>query len=118
MVPESSPSPCAPAEALPEGMTAYRRTPAFTEITIPNGLLRAHSTKAGTWGLIHVLEGALVYRVLDDRRTAVERRLEPGAAPGVVEPEILHEVAPQGSVLFYVEFFRSGAEAEVGQMVG
>ena len=103
---EASPWPCAPAEALPEGVTAYRRTPDFTELTVPHGLLQAHSTKAGTWGLIHVLEGALTYRIVDERRSETERRLEPGAAPGVVEPEILHEVTPQGSVRFNVEFFR------------
>lgn len=44
---------------LPQGLHAYRRTPEFTETTIPKTLLSAHTTKQGTWALIHVLEGRL-----------------------------------------------------------
>ena len=91
--------------ALPSGLQAYRRSPEFTESTVPKGLLRAHSTKAGVWGLIHVLEGRLVYRLMDDRRPRLQRTLSADAEPGVVEPEILHGVEPEGAVRFYVEFF-------------
>jgi tellurite resistance-related uncharacterized protein len=92
--------------SLPAAARPYRRTPEFTAATIPAGLLKTHCTKAGVWGLIHVLEGALLYRVTDPRRPAAETLLTPGAAPGVVEPTILHEVAPRGPVRFYVEFHR------------
>lgn len=88
---------------LPEGVAPYRKTPVFTETTIPAGLLRSHSTAAGVWGLIHVLEGRLRYRVIE---AGEERVLEPGAPPGVVEPTVTHEVAPLGPVRFYVEFHR------------
>jgi tellurite resistance-related uncharacterized protein len=88
---------------LPEGVAPYRKTPVFTEATIPGGLLRSHSTATGVWGLIHVLEGRLLYRVIE---MGDERVLEPGAPPGVVEPTVLHEVAPLGPVRFYVEFHR------------
>jgi tellurite resistance-related uncharacterized protein len=91
---------------LPDDVRPYRRTPTFTEATVPAGLLRAHDTKAGVWGLIHVLEGALAYRVTDPRRAASETTLTPEAAPGVVEPTIRHEVQPLGPVRFYVEFHR------------
>lgn len=96
----------APATELPAGLAAYRRTDVFTETTVPAGLLSAHSTKAGTWGLIRVVQGALRYRVIDERRTPRERILTVQDAAGVVEPQILHEVAPLGEVRFYVEFFR------------
>jgi tellurite resistance-related uncharacterized protein len=33
---------------LPEGVTSYKRTPTFTEETIPAGLLNDHQTKEGT----------------------------------------------------------------------
>jgi tellurite resistance-related uncharacterized protein len=91
---------------LPAGVAFYRRTDVFTEATVPAGLLKAHNTKPGTWGLIRVLEGELVYRVTDPRRLPAERVLSADAPPGVVEPEILHEVAPRGTVRFYVEFHR------------
>ncbi len=93
-----------PATALPPGLSSYKRTPDFTAETIPAGLLKAHSTKEGVWGLIQVTEGRLVYRVLEKRQPR-EFLLTPGA-PGVVEPTVEHEVQPSGPVWFFVEFFR------------
>ena len=34
----------------------YRSTPVFDETTLPEALRREHRTKAGTWGVIHVLD--------------------------------------------------------------
>jgi tellurite resistance-related uncharacterized protein len=86
--------------ALPPGLAPYRRTPVFDQDSLPAGLRREHSTKAGVWALIHVLEGRLRYRILDP---ATETVLAPGT-PGVVVPQQLHEVEPLGAVRFYVEF--------------
>jgi tellurite resistance-related uncharacterized protein len=94
------------AAGPPPGATPYSRTGDFTEATVPAGLLRDHTTKAGVWGLIHVLEGRLAYAVTDPRRPASEIVLTPEGAPGVVEPTVLHKVAPLGAVRFYVEFWR------------
>lgn len=91
---------------LPIELQAYRRTPEFTEATVPPALLKAHTTKDGTWALIHVLEGRLRYRIEDPRRAASEAILTPETAPGVVEPTILHAVEPLGAVRFFVEFHR------------
>ena len=93
-------------QSLPDTVAAYRRTDEFTEASVPAALTRAHNTKAGVWGLIHVVEGALAYRITDPRRTPSERILTPDGPPGVVEPTILHEVEPLGLVRFYVEFQR------------
>ena len=100
----------APATDLPPGLESYRRTDIFSEKTVPAGLLKSHATKAGTWGLIHVADGELIYRIEDERRILAERRLRAGLPPGVVEPTILHSVDPVGPVRFHVEFFRA-AEA-------
>ncbi len=91
---------------LPEGVTSYKRTPTFTEETIPAGLLNDHQTHEGTWGLIRVEEGELRYSVTDPRRTPSELILSSGTPPGVVEPTILHHVEPMGAVHFHVEFYR------------
>lgn len=91
-------------DALPPGLRWVRSTPAFTESTIPPGLLRRHRTAPGTWGLIRVLEGRLLLRVLDPSN---ERVLDPVHAPGVVAPGVPHEVAPLGPVRFLVEFHRA-----------
>ena len=85
---------------FPEGLVSYQQTPAFTGQTVPAGLLKDHSTKSGTWGLIKVIEGCLVYRAGDH-----VQRINAGEQ-GVVVPEMLHSVTPEGPVLFYVEFFR------------
>lgn len=87
-------------KSLPSTVKAYRKTPEFTEITVPQALRAAHSTKAGVWGKIVVLEGALLYVIGD----APAIRLTPERF-GVVEPTVLHHVTPDGAVRFYVEFY-------------
>ena len=91
---------------LPEHVAFQRRTDEFTQASVPAGLLKAHTTKAGTWGLIHVLEGRLAYRIVDPRRSASETILTADQPPGVVEPTLLHEVEPLGPVRFSVEVYR------------
>ncbi|MDA1372560.1 MAG: DUF1971 domain-containing protein [Proteobacteria bacterium] len=88
---------------IPESATSYKKTPEFTEATVPAGLLKAHQTKAGTWGKINVTEGQLLYRVLEPE---FEEVLLSSEKYGVVEPTILHEVVLEGRVRFHVEFFR------------
>jgi len=88
---------------LPPGFVAYKRTPEFDENTLPAGLKKAHSTKAGVWGVIHILEGRLLYRTLEP----MSERLVDASSPAIIiEPQQLHEVAPQGGVRFYVEFHK------------
>jgi len=86
----------------PPAAKAYKRTPTFSEATIPAGLLKDHSTKAGVWGMLNVTDGRLRYivpsRGIDtelDRRTVA-----------VIVPEELHRVEPIGPVAFFVEFLR------------
>ena len=93
---------------MPEGLVAYKRTAEFDERTIPAGLRKDHSTKPGVWGLIHVLSGRLRYHVDALGR---EFLLTPGD-PGVVVPEVLHHVDPDGPVRFFVEFHRRPPPAE------
>lgn len=90
---------------LPNDVVAYRRTPEFDQDTLPAALRREHSTKAGTWGLIHVLEGRLMYRVPEP---ASETILTPGM-PGVIVPCQTHQVEPLGAVRFFVEFYAKPA---------
>ena len=90
-------------KTLPAAVEAYRRTPEFTEESIPDGLRKAHRTKPGVWGRIVVLEGRLRYRILQ----SPPRELVLDADnPGVVEPEVEHEVEPIERVRFFVKFYR------------
>ena len=88
------------SDMLPDGLTAYKRTPVFDQNSIPAGLRREHRTKEGVWALIHVLEGQLLYRVL---APAHEQVLTP-TTPGLVRPTQPPEVQPVGAVRFFVEF--------------
>ena len=88
---------------FPQDVNAYKKTPIFNQDSIPAGLLKSHSTKVGTWGKIIVLEGCLIYRILEPM---VEEVLLMPDKHGVVEPCVKHEVAPQGAVRFYVEFYK------------
>lgn len=87
---------------FPEGVSRYARSPEFTEESIPENLRRAHRTNSTTWGKIVILEGKLRYRVLEPEIRETE--LSP-ARPGIVKPEIAHEVETVGKVRFYVEFY-------------
>lgn len=93
---------------LPPDARPYRRTDTFTETTVPAALLKAHQTKHGAWALIHVLEGRLAYKIVEPGHPPSHEALTPTTPPGVIEPTILHEVAPLGPVRFYVEFYRLG----------
>jgi tellurite resistance-related uncharacterized protein len=95
------------ADDLPAGVRAYRRTAVFDQDNLPAALRHEHSTKAGVWALIHVIEGRLRYRILDPLS---ETELEPGK-PGVVSPRQLHEVEPLGPVRFFVEFYAAADTA-------
>lgn len=89
-------------KTLPKTVRPYKRTPTFEETTVPAGLLREHGTKAGVWGVINVLSGALEY-IIPSTGEAIT--LDPDT-PGIIEPETIHRVKPLGPVSFHVEFHR------------
>ncbi|WP_437944951.1 DUF3565 domain-containing protein [Sorangium sp. So ce296] len=91
---------------MPGGLCAYKRTAEFDEGTIPGGLRKNHATKPGVWGVIHVVSGQLRYRI--EGPAGRELLLTP-EAPGIVAPEVLHHVEPDGPVRFFVEFHKKGA---------
>lgn len=89
---------------LPEGLEPYKRTAEFDAASIPAGLRRSHTTRVGVWGLIHVVQGELAYRILGD---APESYVLGPDAPGVVWPQQPHEIEPLSSdVRCFVEFWR------------
>ena len=99
---------CVRCEAMewPASLVVHRRTPEFDETSVPAGLRRDHATKRGVWARIHVLEGALVYRV----GAPIHRSATIAAgASAVVVPEVRHHVEIDGKVRFLIEFFGKGA---------
>jgi tellurite resistance-related uncharacterized protein len=84
-------------------MTAvpYRSTPIFNENTLPAALRGRHSTKAGVWGIIRILEGRVR---LVQVESASESVLDP-LTPGLVLPEQPHFVEPLGAMRMRVDFY-------------
>lgn len=80
----------------------YKTTPIFDEVTLPEAIRNAHSTKAGVWGLLRALEGEarLVFHAPQRELTITPD------CPGVIEPEAVHHVEPTGPVQLRVEFYR------------
>lgn len=81
---------------------AYKWTPEFDADTLPEGLKRVHSTKEGTWGVIHVSEGALrlVFPETDEETILTPEN------PGLVEPAEPHLVEPLGPFRMRIAFHR------------
>ncbi|MBC7668433.1 MAG: DUF1971 domain-containing protein [Gemmatimonadaceae bacterium] len=79
----------------------YRTTSVFDETSLPAALRRDHRTKVGVWGVIRVLEGKVVFTILDPPD---EQRLTPERL-GLVLPEQPHFVTPAGPMRMQVEFY-------------
>jgi len=91
-------------KALPAGVTAYGRSPDFTPENLPARLQAAHATKDGTWGLLHVLEGKVLYQLEAPHE---DSQLASAGENVVIEPAILHRVAFVEPGRFFVEFYRA-----------
>ena len=85
---------------FPEAMVSYRQTQVFDADSTPAGLRRDHSTNQGVWGLIHVLEGEVIYT------TPFETFTLTAGEQGIVVPEMKHHVTPGPDARFYVDFYR------------
>ncbi len=90
--------------ALPDGAIKYAQTKTFDATSIPKPLLRDHSTKPNSWGLIVIEEGQLIYT-----RTGQDPQVLTPDTPGVILPGELHKIAADGAVQFHVEFYHDPA---------
>lgn len=79
----------------------YRSTPTFDEISLPKALRNDHSTKAGVWGVIRILEGQVRLTFLDPRS---EQILDVDH-PGHILPQQVHYVEPLGVMKMQVDFY-------------
>jgi tellurite methyltransferase len=86
---------------LPSGLEVLRSSHVWDEQSMPVALRRAHRVAGGVWGRLHVQEGRLRFRAATD--PPLERELGPGDSQPI-PPETDHDVEPQGSVRFFVQF--------------
>ncbi len=88
---------------LPDGFRPYKRTVVFSAESVPAGLTSFHATKPGVWATIQVLAGQLRYVVAEPINQVF---LLDSEHVGIIAPEVVHYVQPEGTVRFYVEFYR------------
>jgi tellurite resistance-related uncharacterized protein len=88
---------------LPSTVVEYNRTSTFDAQTTPSGLRARHTTKAGVWGEIVVVEGRVLYVIEDENDASFV--LRPGL-PGPIAPQAPHHVEPYDDAKFYVRFLR------------
>ncbi len=81
---------------------AYKSTPVFSEATLPQALQEAHNTKPGTWGLLELIAGELVYVIEESGNS---RHMQAGDTQ-IIEPQQLHHVELVGPMQMQVHFFR------------
>ncbi len=91
----------------PSTLVPYHRTPTFDNESVPPNLLSQHTTKAGVWAMLRVVQGKLDF--VDDT-TGGRLTLEP-QRPGFIEPEREHHIELEGEVRFYLEFYRDATVA-------
>jgi len=88
----------------------YRVTPVFDETTTPSALTRAHSTKAGVWGLIRIATGRLRFHPDD---TGTPPITLDNTTPGLIRPQQTHHLDLLGPVRFQVEFYDRDPSAAI-----
>ena len=93
-------------DRIPRGLFPAGASPNFTEDTIPEALQREHTLAAGRWGVLHALEGQMVFV---DLETGRERMVE---APDlvVIRPGVPHKVSLDGPLTCRIDFFRDLSE--------
>lgn len=79
----------------------YKTTPVFDETTLPRALQSSHSTKAGVWGLLRVLEGE-VELVFEESHLTKMATVD---SPVEIPPQAVHHVRIGGPMRMLVEFY-------------
>ena len=80
----------------------YKTTAIWDEESLPAALRGRHNTKAGTWGLLRVLEGQVRLVFHDPARVLV---VTP-ESPGLIPPQEVHHVETDGPARMHVELYR------------
>jgi len=88
---------------LPDGLALVRRTPEFTDTSVPAGLLEAHKVARGVWGNLVLIEGSLDF-VFEAEEESRETLVAPASQP--IPPLRPHRVVVTGPARFLVEFYR------------
>ena len=94
------------ADSIPPGLVPAGGSLNFTRETIPDALQQEHTLASGRWGVLHVLEGSILFV---DLTTGNERLAE---APDlvIIHPGAPHKVVVPGPLTCRIDFFRDQGE--------
>ena len=92
-------------KTLPAGLREYKRTPSLNADTLPRGFLRRHATKKGTWGLLEVEAGSVVY-VIDDEANRGRYTLRQGDRAVIAPRQLHHLESASADLVFQVRFLK------------
>lgn len=92
----------------------YGASPIFDEQSLPDALRNDHRTKAGTWGLLRVLDGEVRLIFVDPP----SQHLVTPDKPAIIPPQATHHVVLLDRMTMQVEFYRErpslGEDADHG----
>ena len=88
--------------AIPANLVPSGSTPAFDQKTAPNALQEEHKLAEGTWGLLRVLQGQLIFVDLE----SLEETTIVADGQITIRPGAPHRVALDGPVQFRIDFYR------------
>ena len=91
------------SRSLPEGVKPYASTKEFTAETVPDSLLKAHTTKQGCWGRLNVMSGHVEYFLEGADQPLA--RIEANDS-WIILPAEVHFVKVSEDGKFFVEFCR------------
>ncbi len=89
-------------KALPASVEACKKTGIFTSVAPPAPFLKEHTTAKGTWGVLTVKVGRLIF--CDDESGKEYDLLEGDKM--VIAPEQKHHLKLNVYAEFFVEFYR------------
>ena len=86
---------------LPSGLEIYARTPDFTPATLPADLTCSHHLAEDAWGVIRVLQGAVLYAL--EAPSSASIVIGTGDC-AIIEPQTLHHLQFVEPGRFFIEF--------------
>lgn len=86
---------------LPSGLEIYARSPDFVPSTLPAELKASYSLAEGAWGVVRVLEGAVLYALEAPSTSSIILRHGDSA---IIEPLTLHHLRFVEDGRFFIEF--------------
>lgn len=109
------------AITIPENFRHTRSTPFWNKTTVPGALLTHHNTKAGVYGRLSVMQGAVKYigfRNEQDTTPEIEVVIEAGHF-GISPPRYWHRIELlTDDTYFNIDFFAAPDSSPEGEGIG